>query len=85
MKKWTSTPPAILFWLNSGAGLMLAIAFVASGSLLARFYRNPLVANVAAGLSAGIFIAAASAIHLALLKRAMRFAGPPPTMSSAVW
>jgi PST family polysaccharide transporter len=64
-----------LFWLNSGAGLSLAIAFVAAGSLLARFYGNPLVANVAAGLSVGIFIAAVSVIHQALLKRAMRFAG----------
>ncbi len=64
-----------LFWLNSAAGLLLAIAFVAAGSLLARFYGNPLVANVAAGLSVGIFIAALSVIHQALLKRAMRFAG----------
>jgi polysaccharide transporter, PST family len=64
-----------LFWLNSGAGLFLAIAFVSAGSLLARFYGNPLVANVAAGLSVGIFITALSVIHQALLKRAMRFAG----------
>jgi O-antigen/teichoic acid export membrane protein len=64
-----------LFWLNAGAGLLLAIAFAAAGSLLARFYGDPLVANVAAGLSVGIFIAALSAIHQALLKRAMRFAG----------
>jgi PST family polysaccharide transporter len=63
-----------LFWLNSVAGLVLAIAFVAGGALLARFYQNPLVANVSTGLSAGIFIAGASVIHLALLKRAMRFA-----------
>lgn len=63
-----------LFWLNSGAGLALAIAFVAAGSLLARLYRDPLVADVATGLSVGIFIAAASTIHLALLKRAIRFA-----------
>jgi PST family polysaccharide transporter len=63
-----------LFWLNSGAGLLLAIAFVAAGSLLARLYGNPLVAKVATGLSVGIFIAAASVLHLALLKRAMRFA-----------
>ena len=55
---------------------MLSIAFAASGSLLARFYGNPLVANVSAGLSVGIFIAAASVIHQALLKRAMRFGGP---------
>jgi len=63
-----------LFWLNSGAGLILAIAFAAAGSLLVRFYGNPLVAKVGAGLSVGIFIAAVSVIHLALLKRAMLFA-----------
>jgi O-antigen/teichoic acid export membrane protein len=63
-----------LFWLNSGAGLLLAISFGAAGSLLERFYRNPLVANAAIGLSPGIFIATASVVHLALLKRAMRFA-----------
>lgn len=63
-----------LFWLNSGAGLILAIAFAAAGSLLVRLYGNPLVANVAFGLSVGIFIAALSVIHLALLKRAMYFA-----------
>jgi len=64
-----------LFWLNSGVGLVLAGGFAAGGSLLARFYRDPLVANAAIGLSAGIAISAASVIHLALLKRAMRFAG----------
>jgi PST family polysaccharide transporter len=63
-----------LFWLNSGVGLVLAIAFSAAGSLLARFYRNPLVANIAVGVSLGILIAAVSVIHVALLKRAMRFA-----------
>jgi PST family polysaccharide transporter len=64
-----------LFWLNTAAGLVLAVAFAAGGSLLARFYRQPLVADVARGLSVGIFIQAASVIHLALLMRAMRFAG----------
>lgn len=63
-----------LFWLNAGAGLVLTMAFAAAGSLLARFYGNPIVANVAMGLSVGIFISAASVIHLALLKRAMCFA-----------
>ncbi len=63
-----------LFWLNLGAGLVLAIGFAAAGSLLVRFFGNPLVAKVAAGLAVGIFIAAVSVIHLALLKRAMRFA-----------
>jgi PST family polysaccharide transporter len=62
-----------LFWLNSGCGLILAIAFVVAGPFLARFYRDPLAGNVAAGLSVGIFISAASVIHMALLKRAMQF------------
>ena len=63
-----------LFWINTGAGLTLALAFAGSGSLLARFYQNPLVANVATGLSLGILVPSASVIHLALLKRAMCFA-----------
>src|SRR5215467_6803345 len=53
-----------LFWLNSGGGLILAIAFVVAGPLLSRFYRDPLVGNVATGLSVGIFISAASVIHM---------------------
>jgi len=62
-----------LFWLNTVAGLVLAVGFAAAGSVLARFYRNPLVASAADGLSIGIFIAAISVIHLSLLKRAMYF------------
>ena len=64
-----------LFWLGSGSGLVLAISFAEAGSLLARFYRNPLVAHVAMGVSVGIFISATPVVHLALLRRAMRFAG----------
>lgn len=62
-----------LFWINAGAGLVLAILFISASSLLARFYGNLVVAKVAVGLSLGIFIAAASVVHIALLKRAMRF------------
>ena len=63
-----------LFWITSAVGLILTIGFAGAGSLLARFYRNPLVAQVAVAMSMTIFIAAASSIHLALLRRAMRFA-----------
>jgi PST family polysaccharide transporter len=63
-----------LFWLNSGMGLVLAVIFAMAGSLLAKFYGNPLVAEVSRGLSVGIFIQSASVIHLALLMRGMRFA-----------
>jgi polysaccharide transporter, PST family len=63
-----------LFWVNLAVGLLLTVGFGAAGSLLARFYRNLLVANVALGISLTIFISSASVLHLALLKRAMRFA-----------
>jgi len=62
-----------LFWITSGSGLILTIGFAGAGSLLARFYRNPLVTHVAVAMSAAIFFTAASVIHIALLKRAMRF------------
>lgn len=64
-----------LFWINAGVAVALAVAFAAAGSLLARFYHNPLVPEVAACLSVGIVISAASVIHLALLKRAIQFVG----------
>jgi PST family polysaccharide transporter len=64
-----------LFWLNTGAGLLLAIGLAAAGPMIARFYGNPLVENVAKGLSVGIFLQSASVIHLALRMRSMRFAG----------
>jgi PST family polysaccharide transporter len=62
-----------LFWITSAAGLILTIGFAAAGSLLARFYRNPLVTYISVATSATIFLAAISVIHIALLKRAMRF------------
>ncbi len=62
-----------LFWVNVSAGLLLTIAFAAAGSLLAKFYHEPRVAHVAVGVSLSIFITSASVLHLALLKRAMRF------------
>lgn len=62
-----------LFWINIAVGLLLTIVFAASGSLMARFYRNPLVSDVAEAISLTIIFTSASVLHLALLKRAMRF------------
>jgi O-antigen/teichoic acid export membrane protein len=62
-----------LFWVTSTIGLILTIGFAASGPLLARFFRNPPIARVAVAMSLLIIIEAISNIHLALLKRAMRF------------
>jgi PST family polysaccharide transporter len=62
-----------LFWLNVGGGFLLTLGFAASGSLLARFYGNPLVEHVVVGVSLTILFTSTSVLHLALLKRAMRF------------
>lgn len=62
-----------LFWLNVGAGLFLTVGFASAGSLLAWFYGDPLVAHIALGMSLTIIATSTSVLHLALLKRAMRF------------
>jgi PST family polysaccharide transporter len=62
-----------LFWINLGVGLFLTIGFAAAGSLLARFYHDPVVAHVAIGVSPTIFVTSTLVMHLALLKRGMRF------------
>jgi O-antigen/teichoic acid export membrane protein len=62
-----------LFWITSGAGFFLAIGFAAAGPLMARFYGDPRVVRVAAAISITIFLNSISVVHLALLKRALRF------------
>ena len=68
-----STTASNLFWMTLGGGLLLTVAFAAAGSLLARFYSEPLVAPIAAAVSLTILLSSASVLHLALLKRAMLF------------
>ncbi len=62
-----------LFWINVVVGILLTVIFAASGSLMAKFYGDPRVAAVAAGMSLTIFFNSLSVVHLALLKRALRF------------
>jgi len=62
-----------LFWINVGCGILLTAAFAGAGSLLAWFYKDPHVTRVAVGISLTIFLTSTSVLHLALLKRAMRF------------
>jgi PST family polysaccharide transporter len=62
-----------LFWINLGVGALFTVAFASAGSLMARFYGNPLVAQVALGISLTILVTSTSVLHLALLRRAMRF------------
>ncbi|PYU29144.1 MAG: hypothetical protein DMG32_00770 [Acidobacteria bacterium] len=62
-----------LFWINLWIGIALTAGFAASGSLLARFYGDSRLLNVTIALSSTILLSSVSVIHLALLKRAMRF------------
>jgi O-antigen/teichoic acid export membrane protein len=62
-----------LFWINVSTGLLLTVAFAASGSLLSMFYGDPRVAKIAIGMSLTILLNSASVLHLALLKRALQF------------
>ena len=62
-----------LFWINVCFGILLTILFAASGSLLAMLFHDPPVKSIAIGISLTIFATSVSTVHLALLKRAMRF------------
>lgn len=62
-----------LFWISVGTGALLTIGFAAAGSLLADFYQDPRVVEIAVVLSLQIFVTGLSILHLALLKRAMNF------------
>ncbi len=62
-----------LFWINLSAGLSLTLGFAAAGTLLARFYHDAQVRIVAIAIAPTILLTSTSVIHLALLKRAMRF------------
>jgi PST family polysaccharide transporter len=62
-----------LFWINLGIGAILTGAFASSGKLLALFYHNVAVVQVAMVMSLTIAISCAGYIHLGLLQRAMHF------------
>ena len=62
-----------LFWINTAISLALAILFGAGGPLLARLYADPRLTGVALAMALTIVLTGLSVVHLALLKRAMRF------------
>src|SRR6202051_5172186 len=62
-----------LFWINVGGGFLLMMAFAAAGFLLARLFGDARLVVIAVCISPMIFLTSTSVLHLALLKRAMRF------------
>jgi O-antigen/teichoic acid export membrane protein len=62
-----------LFWINVAGSSVLAAGFGGAGSVLAGLYKDPRVAGIAHWLALTIFLTGLQVVHLALLKRAMRF------------
>jgi PST family polysaccharide transporter len=62
-----------LFWINMAIGALLAVLCVASGPLLVAFYHEPRTAWVIAALAPAFVFNAASAQHLALMQRELRY------------
>ena len=61
------------FWLNVRSSLLLTLAVAAMAPALAWFYGEPLLLPVTLTLSIGVPPLAASALHIGLLRRQMRF------------
>jgi PST family polysaccharide transporter len=72
-KDLNRTQASNLFWITIGIGSLLSLGFAGAGSLLAWFYGNALVAPVAVGISATIFLTSTAVLPQGLLRRAMRF------------
>jgi PST family polysaccharide transporter len=62
-----------LFWVTVGLGAVLTAGFAAAGSLVAKFYGEPELVPLCVAMSAAILVSNCSVVHLALLRRAMRF------------
>lgn len=69
----TASLASNLFWINVGIGAILTLAFASSGSLLALFFHNSAVVQVAHGMSLTIGIGCLGYVHTGLLQRAMHF------------
>jgi O-antigen/teichoic acid export membrane protein len=73
-EKLDSRVASNLFWITAASGLLLTLAFAGAAPLVARFYGDARLIHVTRALSATILLTSLSVVHLALLRRAMRFA-----------
>lgn len=62
-----------LFWINSGAGLLITLIGVVAAPLVATLYHDPALAPLCAALALGFFINSLCAQHGALLQRRLEF------------
>jgi PST family polysaccharide transporter len=69
----TESEVSALFWLTVAIGATLGILLAGSSSLIASFYGEPRLRDMAIASSVGFVVGAASCQHFALLRRAMQF------------
>ncbi|MDQ1542033.1 MAG: hypothetical protein QOH29_2759, partial [Actinomycetota bacterium] len=62
-----------LFWVNAGAGVVLALLVAASAPLVAGFYGNHALVGVVAALAVSYVISGLGVQHAALMSRRMKF------------
>jgi len=70
----THAQVSTLFWINAGVGGLLGGGLFAAAPLLARFYGQPELTDVARWLSLAFVASGLTVQHWALLRRQMRFA-----------
>jgi PST family polysaccharide transporter len=69
----TETQISTLFWLNVAIGLALTIILVGTSGLIARFFGEPALADIALVSSVTFLMLAVSIQHHALMRRVMQF------------
>src|SRR6202048_3399395 len=74
--KWASLnhqQVSTLFWINMGLSTAIMLITIASGPLLAWFYKEPRLIGISAGYGMTILFAGLAIQHEAILTRQMRF------------
>ena len=69
----TQAQISALFWINAGIGASLGLLLFLAAPLLARFYGQPELADIARWLALGFAASGLTVQHWALLRRQMRF------------
>lgn len=69
----TEEEVSALFWITVAIGGALGLMLALAGPLIANFYHEPRLVDIALASSVGFIVSAATCQHFALLRRAMRF------------
>jgi polysaccharide transporter, PST family len=70
----THAEVSALFWMNTSAGMMIALALFLAAPLLAAFYGQPDLVEITRWLAVAFVMGGLTVQHWALLRRQMRFA-----------